>query len=131
MTADTTRGKATHEFLQELWRLLLSDLRLRLSRRAKAPSAEMLQVARRFLKDNGQGCPDEDCRKQLDALYRTYLRTLSDALKAPTDRPPAALLAEARAFLAWHGVGDIPGTAAGKAADQLLAADVPFKVTRH
>lgn len=132
MNTDTTaKGKATLAELQALWRLLLSTLRLRLSPKAKAPSAEMLQAARRFLKDNRQGCPDEACRKQLEALYRAYLRALSDAMEATADSPPAALLAEARAFLAWHGVGDIPGTAAGKAADQFLSADVPFKVIRH
>ncbi len=129
---DTDR-EATHEDVAELFRLVVAELRRRLDpeAREKLPSAELLAVARKVLKDVRQGPPDEACSKALKGLYRAYLRRLSEALLQTERHPGAALLAEARAFLTWHGCGDAPGAAAGKVAQQLLTADVPFKVTRH
>ncbi len=121
-------GKASMETLSALWRELLAALLGRF-KGTKQPPVELLQVSRRFLRDNGQGCPDDKTRQQLAQLYRQYLGGLARAMdEAP---PSASLLAEARAFLQWHGVGDIPGASAGHAAKQLLDLSVPFKTKPH
>jgi hypothetical protein len=114
---------ATHDQLQALWSELVAEMRTQLAP-GKRPSAEMLGVARRMVKDGGVTCPDDKARKDLDALYRAYLQRLSEALQQ--ERPSSALLAEAGALLRWVGVSDVPGTAAAQVADQLLTLQVPF-----
>lgn len=122
-------GMAPMDQLRELWSLLVDNLRrcLTVTPGKKAPSAELLAVARKVLKDAGVVCPDEESRKRLERLYAAYLQRLSEAMEQ--ERPSAAHLAEARAFLAWIGHADIPAASAGKAAQQLLEASVPFRIT--
>jgi hypothetical protein len=134
MTTSTTtksRGKASAEELEELHGLLVADLRRCMTAkgtRHRHPSAELLGIVRKTLRDNGVGASDEATRKALQALYRLYLTRLMETLTDPDGgRVPAALLAEARSLLSWHGVGDIPAASAAKVAQQLLQANVPFK----
>jgi hypothetical protein len=117
---------ASHAELADLWRGVLSALRVRLKPGAKV-SSELLAVARKFLKDNGQvNPPDERARKDIEALQRTYLKALVESLENPRRSP--ALLGEARQFLAWAGRSpDLGAGAAAKTAEELLTLDVPFR----
>jgi hypothetical protein len=121
-------GRATIAMLQELWRLLLVGL-LEDIERPKRPSVELLQVARKFLRDNACGIPDEAARKDLEVLYRLYSKSLHEALTGPT--PRAGVLAEARHWLVYHGIrADLPGAQVAAVAKKLGDLDLPF-TTKH
>ncbi len=126
MTNDTT-APSTREMLQQLHRLVVSDLTARLQR--GPVSAEFLTVARRVLKDNGLAglATDAADRERLNAIYRAYVERLAEAVLG--ERPPAAILAEARVFLQAQGVGKDLGATAEQATALHLLADqrVPFK----
>lgn len=121
--------RATHAQLGHLWAAVKDALLDRLQG-PKPPSGELLLVARKYLRDNGQlGAPDEESRKQLDTLQRVYLQQLLAAMQQP--RPSPALLSEARQFLAWAGRSpDLGAPAAARTAEELLALDVPFRITQ-
>jgi hypothetical protein len=56
-------GRASPELLAELWRALLEEM-LEELKASKKPPVDLMQVARKFLRDNGTTAPDEaDHRK--------------------------------------------------------------------
>jgi hypothetical protein len=118
-------GKASHEQLLDLWRELLGSL-VGVFKGPKRPSVEHLQVARRFLTDNGQFyAPDEASRKNVEKLQRLYLERLVEAMDAGHASP--ALLGETRQFLTWagHHPNTSPGRAKSVALD-ILEMELPF-----
>jgi len=122
----------TREVLQELVQSLALWLRRALSPRAqKAPSAEVLSVARMFIRDMGAGRvrTDAKARARLEALHAVYVKRLSEAVSAET--PSAAVLSEVRQFLKESGVvKDLGGHMRTREALALLAdSSVPF--TKH
>jgi hypothetical protein len=123
----TATGPATHHMLQELHRLLVAELTARLTE--GRPPAELLLVARRVLKDNGLlGLGIEQAeRERLEALYREYVKRLSEAVFS--ENPSAAVLAEARLFIQSQGVAKDLCAAADTATALTLLQDqrLPFK----
>lgn len=116
-------GRATPALLTELWHATKDSLTASL-RGGKVASGELLGVARRFLRDNGQlGAPDEASRADLERLHRLYRRRLLEALDQP--EPPSVLLAEARQYWTHHAPTKGAQTAT-HTAEELLALDVPF-----
>lgn len=117
----------TPEMLRELHRMLTIEL----SRRLAEPgaSAETLQVARKFLRDNGMlgAYLDDSDRRRLSRIYRLLVQRLRDAVTA--DQPAAAVLGEVRQFLRSQGIDKDLGGAISQA--QALAAldltSIPFK----
>ena len=67
----TGDGKASWAMLLELWHLLVKGILEDLKRPKRAP-VELLQVARKLLRDNGTTAPDAAARKDLEVLYRLY-----------------------------------------------------------
>jgi hypothetical protein len=88
-------GPATVEQLEELWSLVLLELRSKLS--GLKVSAEMLQVARVFLNDNhfiSSKVNSPVTRRQMERIDSLYREKLIEGLTSPN--PSAGLLAEAR-----------------------------------
>lgn len=126
MNQRTADGRASPELLAELWRCLLEEL-LEKVKAPRAPSVELLQVARKFLRDNGSAVPDAAARKDLEVLYRLYSKALHDALTSPT--PSAGVRSEARQWLQFHGIRlDLPGAQVAAVAKKLGELDVPFTI---
>jgi hypothetical protein len=115
------------ESFRELHRLLVADLTTRLG--TGRASAEMLQVARRVLKDQGpMGLASTDEEQQrIRHLYSVFVQRLSEAVHA--EAPSAAILAEARHFLDTNGAKKNLQASADKATALTLLADqrLPFK----
>lgn len=110
--------------LVQLWHGLLAALN-DLFKAPKRPAVELLAVARRFLRDNHQGCPSASDRKHLEQLHKLYSKRLAEALAA--ERVPASMLAEGRKWLELHGVkADLPTAVAAQVAKRLAAGDLPF-----
>jgi len=125
----SVEGKATWEQLQDLWRVLLVEMLARV-KAPKASSVELLQVARKFLRDNGCSAPDAAARKDLQDLYRLYGKALRASLSGPS--PRSGVLAEARQWLTYHGIRpDLPAAHAAAVAKQLGQLDVPFTFTKQ
>ena len=124
----TGDGKASWAMLLELWHLLVKGILEDLKRPKRAP-VELLQVARKLLRDNGTTAPDAAARKDLEVLYRLYSTALHDALTSPT--PRAGVLSEARQWLQYHGIRpDLPAAHAAAVAKKLGELDMPF-TTKH
>lgn len=122
-------GRASRATLEALWRLLLEDLVAKLQAPKKV-AVDLLQVARKFLRDNACGAPDTQAREDLEALYRLYSNALHEALSRP--ERPAGVLAEARHWLVYHGVRpDIPAAQAATVAKKLSELDLPFTHKPH
>ncbi len=110
--------------LVHLWQSVLTCL-VESFNGTKRPPVEMLAVTRRFLRDNGQGCPDEATRAQLERLFKTYCNKVAEAMQAET--PTAATLAECRKLLEMQGIRvDLPKAQALSAAKALGSLDLPF-----
>jgi hypothetical protein len=110
--------------LVQLWHGLLASL-IELFKAPKRPGVELLAVARRFLRDNHQGCPSASDRQRLEQLHKLYSQRLAEALAA--DRVPASMLAEGRKWLEQHGVkADLPAAEAAQVAKRLAGGDLPF-----
>jgi hypothetical protein len=125
-TGTGTELRAPYELGEGLHRAIAKHLvgALKLDR----PSAEMLGVARAFLRDQGSAGhahTDRD-RKRLQALLSLYVEALHTALVSGD--APAIVLAEVGLFLARSGAMQGLGTHAEvvKAVHQLTAADLPF-----
>ena len=119
-----TDGRATLAELQGLWRLVLEAVIQRV--KVPKPPTELLQVARKFLRDQGCTAPDDAARVQLEALYRAYGKALHEALTSPN--PRAGVLAEARQWLVHNGVRpDVPAAHAASIALKLSELEVPFQ----
>lgn len=117
-------GLASPATLVGLWMALKGSLLDRLTRH-REPSAELLGVARRFLKDNGQlGPPDEAARKDLEEMHRLYRKALLAALQKPT--PSSTLLAEARTYYSQQQPAEPTPAAA-----PLEGTGVPFPTTKQ
>ncbi len=124
-----TDGRATLAELQHLWRLVLDGVIQRVQA-PKAPAVELLQVARKLLRDNSTTAPDEAARRDLEVLYRLYSKALHEALTSPT--PRAGVLSEARQFLQFNGIRpDLPGAQAAAVVKKLGELDLPFTFTKH
>lgn len=117
-------GRASRATLEALWRLLLESMVAKLQA-PKRPAVELLQVARKFLRDNTCSAPDEQARKDLEELYRLYGKALHDALSSP--KRTAGVLSEARHWLQYHGIRpDLPAAHAASVAKKLTELDLPF-----
>lgn len=117
-------GRASRATLEALWWLLLDSMLAKLQA-PKRPTVELLQAARKFLKDNGCTAPDAAARKDLEDLYRLYGKALHDALSSP--ERTAGVMAEARHWLVHHGIRpDLPAAHAASVAKKLTELDVPF-----
>lgn len=117
-------GRASRATLEALWWALLDNVLAKL-KGPKRPAVELLQIARKLLKDNGCRAPDEAARRDLEVLYRLYGKALHDALMSP--ERTAGVMAEARHWLFYHGVrADLPAAHAASVAKKLTELDVPF-----
>ena len=125
MTTPPNTGPASIEELQELHRLLAAEM---LARLKSAPSGELLNVARSFLRDNGRIglVSDDKDRRALQRLYSLYVRQLRAALEQP--QTSASVLSEARLFLQAQGIEKNLGAAidTSKALAVLDLAALPF-----
>ena len=123
-----TSGPATHAELQELHRLLVRSL---IERLEATPNAELLQVGRAVLRDNGLAGRASDGRdvEQLHTLYDLLVQRLSEALREPA--PPTAVLAVVRQFLRQQAVSKDLGAAIDPAAAMQDLADLDLPFTNH
>jgi hypothetical protein len=112
--------------LHSLHELVTSSL---LDHLSKKPTAELLQVARRFLRDNAMVGVVVSLSEQklMRTLYRLYVRKLKAALEVAN--PPAAVLAEVLRFLQMQGVTkDLSASVShSQALHALGSAALPFK----
>lgn len=108
------KGKASPAMLRELWSVVLSALIGKVNK--VKPSAEILFVARSFMRDNHYVGPvnTPKVRRQLDKLHADYITALSVALNS--EKPSSSMLHETRLFLQqckadreqMGGAGDSP-----------------------
>ena len=88
-----TTGPATFEQMQELHRALYRALTRELKRSDRAPSAELLQAASVFLRNNRVELP-EHLRSRAVALHGLVIGHLEQAMAS--GQPSAAILEQAR-----------------------------------
>jgi len=109
--------------LTHLWHALLGGLQAALGKPKVPP--EMFSVARAFMRDNHVSVNSERSTKTLQAMHGLYCTRLHEALAKPN--PPAAVIAEARKFLEWHGIkADLPAATAAQIAGKLADGNLPF-----
>lgn len=123
--------RATRTELERLWADVLAALLGYFNKASKRPPVEALGVARQFLRDQGVGRPSLRDRKHLEALHRLYSARLAEAMQS--ERIPAAVLAECRKWIEYHGIrADIPTAVARQVAQKLADGSLPFtSTTKH
>lgn len=125
MTNDTPTSASPYEVAQELNDLLVVELKRRVT--AAEPPAEILGVARAYLKQNGVLAESPEQVKALRDLYDLLAKALLAAVLQGT--PTASMLAEVRHFLRDQGVGKDLGAGIDYAAalQALESIDLPFQ----